>query len=91
MSNRATIEPTEFKNVRGGDVTFGVRVYDDYASAYLNLWESIPDDDLDVLRQVLESDDENIKALLNFIQEEETGVYIGDVYYDFEQIKECFD
>ena len=50
MSNRICIEPTEFKNVRSGTVSYGYRAYDDYGNTYDNNWDAIPDDDLEVLK-----------------------------------------
>ena len=87
MSNRVTIEPTEFKNVRSGEKTYGVRVYDDYDQSYDNTWDKIPVKDLDVLEKVMVSDDKIISAMMDFIGENEKGVCIGDNYYDWEDIK----
>ena len=88
MSNRATIEPTEFRNVRGGKPTFGVRVYDEYAQAYDNTWDSIPDDDLDVLDKVeAECTDEVIVGILDYLKENCTGIEIGDTWYEWDAIK----
>lgn len=62
MSNNLVIEPTEFINSRTGEKSFGVRVYDDYESAYINTWESVPEDDFDVLDKTLE--DEKCKLII---------------------------
>jgi hypothetical protein len=90
MSNRVTIEPTVFKNARGKETTFGVRVYDNESQAYDNTWDAIPDDNLDVLEKVLESDDIVISSMMDFIQENKTGVCIGGDWYDWGEIKDCF-
>jgi hypothetical protein len=87
MSNRASIQPTKFENVRSGHVTLGVRVHDDYGQSYDNTWDSIPDDDLDVLQKVLDSEDEVIKSILT----PDKGIYIGDIWYDWEQIKHLWE
>jgi len=90
MSNRLCIEPTKFEDVRTGHVSFGYRIYDDYGSAYGNLWDSIPDDDLDVLRLIMEDRRNNIVLdnLLCQIQEDELTIFIGDSPYNWEQVKE---
>lgn len=90
MSNRASIEPTEFVDIKGGEKTLGVRVYDDYDQAYDNTWEDMPDDDLDILRRVRESHDEKICSILSLIEEYEKGIYIGRRWYDWDEIKACF-
>lgn len=87
MSDRATIEPTEFQNQRTGSKTFGVRVYDGYGQTYDNTWDSIPDDDMDVLDKVKESDDEVIVAILDFVQEHKKSIDIGGEVYQWAQIK----
>jgi hypothetical protein len=90
MSNPVNIVPTEFLNVRSGNKTFGVRVYDDHDQAYDNTWESTPDDDLDVLEKVLECDNEAIRGIMDFVKENEKGVDIDGTYYDWDEIKDCF-
>lgn len=87
MANRVTIEPTEFTNVRNGEISRGVRVYDDYEKTYDNTLESIPDDDLELLKLVAALDDEEIRGMLSYLVENEAGVCISDEWYDWEQIK----
>ena len=50
MSNRLVIEPTEFKNISDGVISYGVRVYDDYGQSYDNTWDKIPKDDMEILK-----------------------------------------
>lgn len=91
MSNRLTIEPTEFHNIRTGEKTLGVRVYDDYDQQYLNAWDEIPDNDMDVLEKLIKGDlGDNIDAMLDHVQENQKGVYIGGEWYDWDQIKSLF-
>ena len=92
MSNRVTIEPTIFTNVRSGEVTKGIRIYDDNAQEYDNTWDSIPDDDIEVLKKVIleHSCTERISDMLIFVQEYKSGIYIGCEWYEWEQIKDCF-
>lgn len=90
MSNRATIEPTEFVNIRSGEKSLGVRVYDDFDQAYDNSWDEIPKDDLDILRKVQESSDEKINAILDSVQINEKGITIGGNWHDWDEIKGCF-
>ncbi len=90
MSNKVRIEPTIFQNRRTSEYTYGVRVYDDYEQFYDNTWEQIPDDDLECLEQLIESESKEIKSLLAYIKEEKEGVYIGGEWYSWDQIKHCF-
>lgn len=92
MSNRAYIEPTEFRNVRTGDVSLGVLVWDDFGCGYTNHWESIPDDDLDILHKVLsEHISEEVDGVIRLVFEQEKGLYIGNVYYEWEDVKRVWD
>jgi len=91
MSNRLVIEPTEFKNTRSGEVTLGVRIYDDYDQRYLNTWDEIPDDDMELLERIVKGDWGNeIEAMLDHVQENKKGIYIGSNWYDWEDIEEIF-
>ena len=88
MANNVSIEPCEFHNVRTGEVTYGVRIYDDAGCTYDNCWDSIPDDDLEVLRKVIEGANEFTSGLLDYIRESERWIFIGGERYEFEQIKD---
>ena len=92
MSNQVYIKPCEFKDVRSGECSKGFRAYDDYEKTYCNFWENIPDDDLEILAQVLKECDNDVRlnSLLSYIQEQELGIIIGGVYYEWEQIKHLF-
>ena len=91
MSNRMYIEPTEFINTRSGEKTYGVRVYDDYAAAYDNTWDSIPASDIEVLKMVLKMDGKEIQEMFENVQENEKGISIGGTWYDWEDIKDIIE
>ena len=90
MSNQATIQPTVFQNHGTEDKTFGVRVYDNYGQTYDNTWGLIADDDMEIFALCMESDDEVIVGIIEFIQEHGRGVTIGQEYYEWDQIKHLF-
>jgi len=87
MSNRICVEPTKFEDVRNGTSTFGFRAYDDYAQTYNNTLESIPDDDLEFLRVAIEHGDNIFGDIIDFCIEQERGLYIADIWYDWEKVK----
>ena len=86
MSNQVCIEPTQFVDVRSGNVSYGFRTYDDFEKSYCNLWDSIPDDDLEFLKKVMAEEDYITDHILAFVQEMNKGLYIGSTYYDWDQI-----
>lgn len=89
--NRVTLQLTIFENHPQGDRTYGCRIYDDYGQSYCNTWDSFPCDDLKALVMVIRSDtDETTHAILSSIREDETGIYIGDNWYEWDQIKHLF-
>ena len=90
MSNHIVIQPTQFMNVRSGSSTLGVRVYDDYFHTYDNTWESIPDDDLEILKLVLEMDNEVVCSMMEFLKENQKSIEIGEEYYSWDEIKHLF-
>ena len=89
MSN-ITIQPTKFVNVRTGENTLGVRVYDDYGQSYDNTWESIPDDDHEILKIIIKSDDKVVRGMMEFLQEDQKSIDIGGAYYSWDEIKYLF-
>jgi hypothetical protein len=89
--NNVTIQPCKFENVRTGEVTYGIRIYDGNGCSYDNTWDAIPDDDLEVLQLVRENQDGQTEAMLDFLQERQQGCHIGDEWYEWEQIKPCFE
>ena len=92
MSNRLVIEPTEFKNVRSGETTLGVRIYDDYGQQYINTWDSIPNDDMEVLKEVIKGEwGSEIETMLYNVRENELGIFIADSWYDWDEIKDLFE
>ena len=88
--NKVTIQPTIFENHPLGTRTYGYRIYDDCGQTYCNTWEFIPDDDLDILRQVLEDYDETAQAMLTYISDSECGLLIGQEPYSWDRIKHLF-
>jgi len=91
MSNRLTIEPTEFTNIRSGEKTYGVRVYDDYDQCYDNTWDEIPVSDMDILRKVLRISDYKIGCMLDFVKENNNGIYIGGEWYVWNDVKDILN
>jgi hypothetical protein len=91
MANRVYIEPTEFKNVCTGKVSYGVRVYDDEGHSYDDTWEAIPEDDLDVIRKVVDSHDPVISDMVNFVEENQTGFYVSTRWYGRNKIEDILE
>ena len=92
MSNRICITPTEFKDVRTGDIGYGVRIYDDYTSMYLNTWSDIPDDDFDLIARCVDNlrFDDRFINLFDHVAENNSTVWIGNSSYRWEEIKHLF-
>ena len=91
MSNIVEIIPTEFRNVRSGVTSYGYRIYDDYECFYHNLWESIPESDIEFLVKVIATAKEehsNALEMLRFCVQEEKGISIDMNYYEYDQIKQ---
>jgi len=86
MSNRATIQLTKFEDVRTGEVSYGCLIYDDYAMA-CQMWDTIPDDNLECLRLAIDKSDDVATGIFDFLQENEKGCYVSDEWYDWEAIQ----
>jgi hypothetical protein len=80
MSNRFTIQPTRFEDMPTGEVSYGVRVYDDYASFYDNTWDVIPPTDREVFVRCLDIP-EFADILQAFKASSYSPIYVGDIGY----------
>lgn len=88
--NHITLQPTIFINHPNGEKAYGYRMYDDYGQTYYNLWESIPDDNLEILRLVLEDCDFITSGMFDYMAEHSHGLYIGDIWYTWDEVKHLF-
>lgn len=88
--NRAIIEPTTFID-RNGEQSHGVRIYDDYDQSYENDWWDMPRDDMEVLKKVVKSPNLIFATILNHVEENKTGLFIGDKWYNFIDIAHIFE
>jgi hypothetical protein len=81
------IEPTKFEDVRTGEVSYGVRVYDEYEALYDNTWDNIPDSDSEVYEKVRENSDlaalidAYLDSHLDSEKENDPVIMIGGVSY----------
>ena len=87
MSNTVTLTPTKFENLRSGCTSFGYRAYDDDGQAYDNTVESIPNDDIEFLAMVAETDNKEVRAMLDFVINEKKGIEIDGMFYGWDKIK----
>ena len=87
MSNQVCLMSTEFKDVDG--VTYGFRIYDDYANVYDNNAEGFITDDMELLRQAFNASENNpqVKELFNYLLEHQKGISINSTWYDWDEIK----
>jgi len=96
MSNQPTIQPTKFENTRTGQILYGVRVYDNYCHTYHTEldWESTPDDDMEILKYCIDvacEDNEVARGFFDSVEEMESGVFVGNTWYDWDEIKHLFE
>jgi hypothetical protein len=82
-----TLVTCEFHNTTG-EVTKGYRLYDEYGQTYCNTWQTIPEDDLEILELAIKDADDNAKTFFNFMKETESGITINGEWYDFEQVED---
>jgi len=86
MSNKVTIQPTIFKDFPDGEETYGVRVFDDYASFYNNFWpkEAMDEGPKAILeRAIATCTSDTAVAMFEFSKENEGGIYIGDDWHEW--------
>lgn len=92
MSNLVCLMPIEFHNRRTGVISHGYTAYDDHGSGYCNLWDTIPDDDMDFLEKVvktcIDGNDQSTLAMLTHVWEHELELQIGEIVYPHNQIED---
>jgi len=93
MSSRVAILPTIFEDYPSGEKSYGFRIYDDYGVDYSNLWNrgDLDLEPLEILRKVVEEASESTGGFLDFVREGEHGIYIGDEWLLWEEIKEVME
>jgi hypothetical protein len=91
MANRLIIQPLKITNVRTGRESFVVKlcVGDGNTLDWID-FEEIPDDDIQILRELIQYNDEDIDDFIKLIKDHQ-DVTIGDKRYTWEQIKDVFD
>lgn len=87
-----TIIPTEFKDIRTGEVSFGFRAFDSIHFTYCNSLEEIPKDDMEFLTLVVDNGDDVLIAML----EEKcittnNGLFIGNTWYEHDDVIDIVD
>ena len=97
MSNILTIEPTEFKPLRGGESCFGYRVYDNDTSTYWFNDTEITDDDFKVMEDFMKAtgkyyNNETLEYFINnLINNVYTSVCIGNKIYPYNEVNHIFE
>lgn len=89
MSNRAFVESVTIKNNKTKEESYAIKIYDDYGTAIVPVENAI-DDDFDILKTAISSEDEVAKGILDHIKEIEKGLYIFETWYDWDEIKYLF-
>lgn len=90
--SKAHFDPTKFENVRTGVVSYGARIWDGYGRTYTCLLDSIPDDDLEFLEIIMEDNTDAMSCvILDTMQENEQGCFVGEVWYDWCDVEHLFE
>jgi len=87
MANLCIIEPTKFEDVRGGAVSYGVRIFANDWRLYINTWDSIPDSDLAVLRLVIDDHFTETSEFWNLVFTYRKGVFVGATFYAWDVLE----
>jgi len=90
MGNQIEITPTTFVD-GDGDEKYGVRIHDNGSSLYIDTWEEVPAEDMDILHLVLEDDNSDIVELVQLTVEHKSNIYIGENFYKWEEIEKLFN
>ncbi len=95
MSNRTRLEPTKFRDIRTGEITYGFRMWDDHIQGYRDDLKPLDlQDDIAILQAATEGVLGNycdpIEVLLESIRQNREGIIIAGTWYEWAQIKHVF-
>ena len=86
------IIPSEFKNVRTGEISYGYRLFDEYVIDFEDKWKAIPEEDLEFLREVIKTikhyNNAEVMNAFFFLLEYKNSITIDNTEYSYEQVKE---
>lgn len=75
---------------RNSDDTYGFRMYDEYAKTYDNTFQTPIDDDLELFKEVMKSEDEVVQDMVSHIADYKEGIWINGTWYFWEDISKLF-
>ena len=85
MSNHAHIDVVERKSKTSGQTDTVIEVWDDYGES--SVWpDTIPEDDLDLLRVVRDEGDETVREILDYATANDKGVCLRGNYRNDEAV-----
>jgi hypothetical protein len=89
MSSPVTLVATTFTPTSAPlSNTYGFRIYDGYSQRYDNNAKAPITDDMKLLEYARSIHCDDIKAMLDFVKEEHTGMEINCQWYDYDEIKD---
>lgn len=98
MSNKANIQQQTATVRHTGEISKEVVVFDDFGIGIINLdsySDNFYDDDLELLATVVQVVDEggleNVRGILDHVEENETGMFIEGKWYEWKEIKHIFE
>ena len=101
MPNRISIEPYQKVYKKADTVSHCIDIYDDYYFVTLCVAESdIPEDDLSLLKKVIElirdedthgSSCDDVREILQHARDNDLGMFLNFTTYTHEQLKEIYE
>jgi hypothetical protein len=83
MASSCFIEIIKFTNVRTGQISYGVCIFDRYSRLYINLGDSIPILHLDLIRLLIKDHFSETSEFWDFAFTCQKGVFVEDTYYEW--------
>jgi hypothetical protein len=89
--SQINLDLVKFENRK--ETTFGIKMYDDYATGYDNNMTKqqfidldCDENDVNVLEYARDCEDDAIKEMIESVVRDETGITINGNYYDWDEI-----
>ena len=94
MSNLARVNVNKVENVKTNKIYYEIDISDSYNYGSIDIEEEeIPETDIDALQYLIDygpDESENITDLIDSLIEYEKGLFINDIWYDWNEVKHLF-
>ena len=85
------ITRAEFKVIQSGNVAHGFLIHDDFDATYCITSGPLPKDPIEILKGVIDWENDLISHMLDSARKNLEGIYIDDFFYEWKHLEKVFE